>query len=72
MSATNDLRASGRTFTKLSDTESTCQFCGNIIQSRMPDFLTLAEDVHSQFCAARPKPPSAKHRDTWYRPKYRQ
>jgi hypothetical protein len=72
MSTTIDPRASERNFTNLSDTESTCQFCGNIIQSRMQDFLTLAEDVHSQFCAARPKPPSAKHRDVWYRPKYRQ
>jgi hypothetical protein len=61
MSTINELRASERTFTKLSDIESTCQFCGNIIHSRMPDFLTLAEDVHSQFCAARPKPPSEKH-----------
>ena len=57
MSTTNDPKGSERTFTHLSDTESTCQFCGNIIRSRMRDFLTLAEDVHSQFCAARPKPP---------------
>jgi hypothetical protein len=72
MSTTNDPKASERTFTNLSDTESLCQLCGNIIQTRMPDFLIIAEDVHSQFCAARPKRPSAKNSDSWYRPKHRQ
>jgi hypothetical protein len=45
-------------FTRRSDTESICMFCFATVRSKIPLHLPLAEDAHSQVCAAHPAKPS--------------
>ncbi len=43
-----------REYTRKSETESTCKFCFRTVRSVTPGCLELAEEVHSEFCIARP------------------
>ena len=61
MSAVKQPKPPELDFIRQSDTQSTCIYCAEIIRVSSATCLKVAEEIHSEFCAALPQRASRRN-----------